>query len=63
MLPATASPSLIIVFDMNGKIVLQKSLNSNSTSEQINISGLAAGMYRVVWQQKETQYSWKLVKQ
>jgi hypothetical protein len=62
-LPASALPSVISVFDMNGKIVLRKNLNSNSTSEQINISGFAAGMYRVVWQQKEKQYSWKLLKQ
>jgi hypothetical protein len=63
ILPASASSSVITVFDMNGKIVLRKDLNSNSTSEQINISSFAAGMYRVVWQQKEKQYSWKLIKQ
>jgi subtilisin family serine protease len=62
-LPASASSSVITVFDMNGKLVMRKNLNGNSTSEQINISGFAAGMYRVVWQQKEKQYSWKLLKQ
>jgi hypothetical protein len=62
-LPASALSSVITVFDMNGKIVLCKKLNSNSTTEQINISSFAAGMYRIVWQQKEKQYSWKLVKQ
>lgn len=62
-LPASAKSSLISVYDVNGKIVLHKNLNSNSTSEQINISMLAAGMYRVVWQQENMQYAWKLIKQ
>ena len=62
-LPASAKSSVITVYDINGKIVLRKSLNSNSASEQINISGFAAGMYRVVWQQENKQYAWKLVKQ
>ncbi len=52
-----------MVYDMNGKIVLHENLSSNSTSKQINISELAAGMYRVVWQQENLQYAWKLVKQ
>ncbi len=62
-LPASAKSSVITVYDINGKIVLRKNLNSNNTSEQINISGFAAGIYRVVWQQENKQYVWKLVKQ
>ena len=62
-LPVSAKPSVITVYDVNGRIVLRKGLNSNSASEQINISAFAAGMYRVVWQQENKQYSWKLIKQ
>jgi hypothetical protein len=62
-LPASAKSSVITVYDMNGKIVLRKNLNGNGTSEQLNISNFAAGMYRILWQQGNIQHTWKLLKQ
>lgn len=48
---------------MNGKIVLYKQLKDNANREQINISSFASGMYKIIWQQGDTQFSWKLLKQ
>ena len=62
-LPQSAKASMITVYDIEGKIVLRKDLHGNASTEQLNISKLAAGTYRVLWQQNEQQYTWKLIKQ
>lgn len=62
-LPESRLKSEIIMYDMQGRIVLHKTLNSNSNSVQLNINSFAAGMYRIVWKQNDKQYSWKLLKQ
>jgi hypothetical protein len=62
-LPVSNKVSVISVYDIDGKIVLRKALKTTNAAEQINISQLAAGAYRVTWQQDDQQYMWKLIKQ
>lgn len=62
-LPESSFKSEIIMYDMQGRVVLHKNLNSNSGSVVLEISNFAAGMYRVVWKQSNKEYSWKLLKE
>lgn len=61
-LSQSMKPSTITVYDVAGKAVLIKQLKSNNSKEQINISRLAAGSYRIVWQQDQQQHTFTFVK-
>ncbi len=62
-LPPSKETSELSVYDMQGRVLLTKSFNGNSTAEQLNVSHLAAGMYRIVWRQSKQEHTWKFLKQ
>ena len=50
---SSSATSTVTVFDMNGKALLQKIIPDGSSSQNINVSHLAAGIYTVVLQQNK----------
>ncbi len=48
-----SSSATITVFDMNGKAMMQKIIGDGSSTQNINVSHLAAGIYTVVLQQNK----------
>ncbi|MDQ2753903.1 MAG: T9SS type A sorting domain-containing protein, partial [Bacteroidota bacterium] len=57
-----ASSATITVFDMNGKALMQKTISGGSSSQNINVSALAAGIYTVVLQQKDQKQTLRFEK-
>jgi len=46
-LPSNTSASVLRMYDMNGKKVMEKQFNANTTSQQLDISNFAAGIYHL----------------
>ena len=59
---SSSSAAALVVYDANGKAVMQKTISSGSGSQTINVSSLAAGVYTIVLQQNNHQQSLKFVK-
>ncbi len=59
---SSVSAATILVYDANGKAVLQQTINSGAGSQSINVSSLAAGTYTVVLRQNNQQQSLRFVK-
>ena len=62
-LPSSTATSVINVFDLNGKKVLEKQISSNTVSQSLDVSRLAAGVYQVTLVQGTQQQTIKLVKE
>jgi hypothetical protein len=62
-LPSVAASSMIDVFDMNGKKVMEETISANTISQTLDVSKLAAGVYQMTLIQGTTQQTVKLVKQ
>jgi len=62
-LPLSAATSVINVFDLNGKKVLEKQISNNTVSQSLDVSRLAAGVYNVTLVQGTQQQTIKLVKE
>ncbi len=58
----STSAAMLVVYDMNGKALIQKAINAGSGSQTINVGALAAGTYTVVIRQDKQQQSIKFVK-
>ncbi len=50
---STSASSTITVYDMNGKALLQKIISDGSSSQNLNVSSFAAGIYTIVLQQNK----------
>ena len=62
-LPLSTATSVIDVFDLNGKKVLEKQISSNTVSQSLDVSTLATGVYQVTLFQGIQKQTVKLVKQ
>ena len=58
-----AAPVSIKCIDVTGKIVIEKQLVFNSTSEKINIENLANGIYVVEFKTNNIDKKFKFVKE
>lgn len=61
-IPVSTGNSFINVYDLNGKKVLVKQINSNVTGEALDVSTLSAGLYQVILVQGTQQQTLKLIK-
>ncbi len=48
-LPASASGSVVNVFDMSGRKLMQKQISANTSSQTLDVSSLASGKYELQW--------------
>ena len=62
-LPSSTGTSVINVFDFNGKKVMEKQISSNTVSQSLDVSTLAAGVYQVTLVQGTQQQTVKLIKE
>jgi Secretion system C-terminal sorting domain len=62
-LPSSTAKSVINVFDLNGKKVLEKQISSNAVSQTLDVSTLAAGVYHVTLVQGAQQQTIKMIKE
>ena len=62
-LPSITETSVINVFDLNGKKVLEKQIGANIVLQSLDVSTLAAGVYQVTLVQGAQQQTVKLVKE
>ena len=62
-LPLNSEISRIDVYDVNGKKWLEKLINTNTDSQTLDVSNLAAGIYQVTLTQGSQQKTIKMVKE
>lgn len=62
-LPQSNQPSVVTIYDMQGRIVMTKHFEKNASKEKMDISKLAKGTYRVLWTQDKQIQNLKFVKQ
>ncbi len=63
VVPQSSSPLTVIITDLQGRTVMQKQLNVNSISLQLDVSDLAAGVYNVTLLQGSLKQNQKLIKE
>jgi hypothetical protein len=61
--PSSNGVSVINVYDMNGRKIIEKEVSADSYSQNIDVSKLSAGVYNVELIQNEIHQSIKLIKQ
>jgi hypothetical protein len=59
----TASNKQIVMYDITGRIVLQKNSNVNTTQETIDISKLPVGLYKLIFKSDDQALTKSLMKQ
>lgn len=62
IIPPSNTISQIFIYDVTGKKLMSEAIAANITSKQINISGLASGVYSAVLMQNGKKEMMKLVK-
>ena len=62
VLPLSVSISVMSIYDMNGKRVMEKQINANTSSEQFDVSNFAAGIYHIDLIQGTKKQSIQLIK-
>ena len=62
-LPQSNQPSVVTIYDMQGRIVMTKHFEKNASIEKMDISKLAKGTYRVLWTQDKQIQNLQFVKQ
>ena len=61
--PSGQATTVINVFDINGKKVLEKRINGNVLNQTIDVRNLAKGIYQVTLVQGNQQQTVKMIKQ
>jgi Secretion system C-terminal sorting domain len=61
--PTYSGISVFRVYDLNAKKILEEQISSNTVSQPIDLTKLAAGVYQVALIQGSQQQTLKLVKQ
>ena len=62
-LPGGPTASMLLLYDVYGKLVMQKNVESNTVIQEMDISKLAAGTYYIVDKQESARQVLKVVKQ
>jgi hypothetical protein len=62
-LPQSTQTSVINLFDINGKKLMEKQLDGNIVSQTLDVSTLAAGVYQLTLIQGTQQQTLKLIKE
>ena len=62
-IPLTTGTSVVAVYDLNGKKMLEKQISGNTVSQSLDLSTLAAGVYHVTLVQGKQKQTIELVKQ
>ncbi len=55
--------SMLLLYDVHGKLMMKQSVESNTSIQTMDISKLAAGAYYIIWQQENIKQVLKVVKQ
>ena len=63
LLPTLQNASMLYLYDGQNKLVLQQEVPSNTTTQYINVSKLAAGDYNLILQNNNQRQNIKLIKQ
>jgi hypothetical protein len=62
-LPSVAGTSVIQIFDMNGKEMMEETISANTNTHSLDVSKLSAGAYQMILIQGGEKQTMKLVKQ
>ena len=62
-LPLVQTVSLLSLYDAQSKLILRRQADNSSQIQQLDVSGLAAGVYNLIWENGQQQQLIKLVKE